>query len=79
MESQLGTLSGLEGKSQVPLFCNEEVGVGWARGSHLARTGQRNTVAAGPVGSDGAGSLRPGLPTPAQASSAPSQLMEEDL
>lgn len=36
MESQLGTLSGLGGMSQVPLFCNEQVGVGWARGSQLA-------------------------------------------
>ena len=36
MESQLGTLSGLEGKSQLPLFCNEEMKVGWVRGSHSA-------------------------------------------
>lgn len=37
MESQLETLSGLEGKSQVPLFCNEVgVWVVWVRGGHLA-------------------------------------------
>lgn len=36
MESQLGTLSGLEGMSQVPLFCNKRVGAGRARGGPLA-------------------------------------------
>lgn len=52
MESQLGTLAGLAGRSQVPLFCNEQVGEGKA--TQLARTGQRkHTGHWAPIESDG--------------------------
>ena len=80
MESQLGTLSGLEGRSQLPLFCNEEMAV-WVRGSRSAsqnRT-EKNPVVTGSVGRDSGGSSRPGLLIPPQASPTHFRRLQEDL
>lgn len=65
MESQLGTLSGLEGRSQLPLFCNEEMAVvGEGKPVSLPEQDRANPVVTGSVGRDRGGSSKPGLLIP---------------
>lgn len=80
MESQLGTLSGLEGRSQLPLFCNEEMAVvGEGKPVSLPEQDRANPVVTGSVGRDRGGSSKPGLLIPPQASPTHFRRLQEDL